>query len=118
MFTPETAATTALCLMVTPFGGPPDPDVYIMQHRSSGDGGVGSVGFSSPSLRRSSNLRTVIWSCEDFRISKSSARISSSLAVLSMMCSILFASLRVWMKVCRRWGSMKIAFAFVDTREC
>lgn len=51
------AAMTFFWLNDTPLGGPVDPEVYMMQQRSSGSGGDGSTTFSSPSFLNSSKLR-------------------------------------------------------------
>src|SRR4051812_8403582 len=56
-----TEAMTLRCFRGTPLGVPVEPDVYMMQHRSSGLGGTGSAGFSSPSLARASTLVMEMW---------------------------------------------------------
>jgi len=50
---------TFLWVKRTPLGVPVDPDVYMIQARSEGSGGFGSIGFAFPSSRSSSYERTV-----------------------------------------------------------
>jgi hypothetical protein len=59
------------CLISTPLGVPVEPDVYMIHARSSGVGGMGSAGFSSPSLTNSSKLMTFKWGCALFSFSMS-----------------------------------------------
>ena len=46
------AARIWACVNGTPFGGPVEPDVYIMVARSWGCGGTGSAGLVWPRVRR------------------------------------------------------------------
>mmetsp|Transcript_9755 Transcript_9755/g.26463 ORF Transcript_9755/g.26463 Transcript_9755/m.26463 type:complete len:240 (-) Transcript_9755:98-817(-) len=53
-----TRPTKFLCVSMTPFGRPVDPEVYMMNARSSGPGAYGSTsaGLSLPAATRASNV--------------------------------------------------------------
>lgn len=50
---------TFLCFNKTPLGAPVEPEVYMMQQRSSASGGTGSYGLPSPIACSLEKLRTV-----------------------------------------------------------
>jgi hypothetical protein len=62
-----------LCVSMTPFGVPVDPEVYMTQNTSSGLAGMASFGFSVPSRSTSSMWTTF----KPSRFPRSSARTDS-----------------------------------------
>ena len=68
-----TPATRPSWVIGTPLGVPEEPDVYIIQHRSSGLGGTGSTGLALPSSMRSETETMVNSGCEVLKLSISSS---------------------------------------------
>lgn len=110
------AAMTFAWVRGTPFGGPVDPEVYMMQQRSSGDGGTGSTGFCSPNVRRSSKLMTLMSSYSVFSLSRSACL--GAKCEFQMMCLIDLTSLSTLATEGMRLGSQNMATLDVWTREC
>lgn len=109
-------AITALCFKGAPLGGPVEPEVYMMQHRSSLEGGVGGTMFSSPSFRSSSMLSTVRRS--NLLLSWSICSCLTSVSTLYTMRSRAVADSSGLRSVGSRCGSQKMALAPAWTREC
>ena len=102
------------CVSGTPFGGPVDPDVYIIQHKSYSFGLTMSVGLLLPSCWSSSRLIIMRCGCASFSVEISEFSTVRSLFQTTNLMS--WATFKGPRRVGSRTGSTKISFACVWSR--